>query len=402
MAGNYNPFEGNYTGYGRGATAGQHTFFSPSPMTAVSTVDPSLNTPDTPPGALSGLPMVPKKPYVFDENLDDSQPPVEPIRGYEEYGYEAQVDKTKGLALASDITAGLGILGLPGAGIASTFLGYMTDQERDALAQEYGFDPNLDTNPNAGGFHTLGSRISRAVGLGKAHDLLDKGLKTALDPLTNTAKKGPMSWNTWTVPELEKSLGTKYGRINWGPLRGTQPPPAAPVVRHGPWREHITKPVVRRHKPKPALMAISTPPSPYNPALETDHHDQSSDDYADPGYGKIICTMMNRMYGLGEYRIKQWLLYSKRHLKEEHQLGYHKLYCRLVSKMPSNKFIAKVLSHLADRRTNDIVAEMKGTKRDQLGRLYRAVLIDKPSYLVGLMIKKNWIQPADISVLQEG
>ena len=117
--------------------------------------------------------------------------------------------------------------------------------------------------------------------------------------------------------------------------------------------------------------------------------------------GKIICTMMNRMYGLGEYRIKQWLLYSKRHLKDEHQLGYHKLYCNLVAKMPTNRILAKILSHLADKRTDDIVAEMKGTERSWLGRFYRATLIDGPSYIVGTMIKKNWLKPADISVLQK-
>ena len=111
--------------------------------------------------------------------------------------------------------------------------------------------------------------------------------------------------------------------------------------------------------------------------------------------------MMNRMYGLGEYRIKQWLLYSKRHLKDEHQLGYHKLYCNLVAKMPTNRILAKILSHLADKRTDDIVAEMKGTERSWLGRFYRATLIDGPSYIVGTMIKKNWLKPADISVLQK-
>ena len=117
--------------------------------------------------------------------------------------------------------------------------------------------------------------------------------------------------------------------------------------------------------------------------------------------GKIICTMMNRMYGLGEYRIKQWLLYSDRHLKEEHQLGYHKLYCNLVAKMPTNRTLAKILSHLADKRTDDIVAEMKGTERSWLGRFYRTTLIDGPSYLIGSMIKNNWLKPADISVLQK-
>ncbi len=119
----------------------------------------------------------------------------------------------------------------------------------------------------------------------------------------------------------------------------------------------------------------------------------------DPTGDKIICTMMNRMYGLGNYRAKQWLLYSNRYLTPEHQLGYHKLYYKLVSMMPSNKLIAKVLSHIANKRTDDIVAEMKGTKRSWLGRIYRATLIDTPSYLVGLMIKRNWLRPADISVL---
>tara|TARA_R110002124_G_scaffold131662_1_gene293972 strand:- start:38475 stop:40706 length:2232 start_codon:yes stop_codon:yes gene_type:complete len=118
--------------------------------------------------------------------------------------------------------------------------------------------------------------------------------------------------------------------------------------------------------------------------------------------GKIICTMMNRMYGLGEYRIKQWLLYSDRYLTPEHQLGYHKLYCKPVSMMPTHPFIAKTLSHLAKRRTDDIVAEMKNTKRSWLGRVYRTLLIDNPSYIVGLMIKRNWLQPADISILSKG
>ena len=127
-------------------------------------------------------------------------------------------------------------------------------------------------------------------------------------------------------------------------------------------------------------------------------------DSSGPGDGdpKIICTMMNRMYGLGEYRIKQWLLYSDRYLTPEHELGYHKLYCKLVSMMPSNKLLAKILSHIANKRTDDIVAEMKGTKRSLLGRIYRATLIDTPSYVVGVMIKRNWLQPADISILSKG
>ena len=70
--------------------------------------------------------------------------------------------------------------------------------------------------------------------------------------------------------------------------------------------------------------------------------------------------------------------------------------------MPTNRTLAKILSHLADKRTDDIVAEMKGAKRNWLGRFYRTTLIDGPSYIVGTMIKNNWLKPADISILQEG
>jgi len=135
-----------------------------------------------------------------------------------------------------------------------------------------------------------------------------------------------------------------------------------------------------------------------SPGLEEGGYSETAAS-GDPSGDKIICTMMNRMYGLGNYRAKQWLLYSNRYLTPEHQLGYHKLYYKLVSMMPSNKLIAKVLSHIANKRTDDIVAEMKGTKRSWLGRIYRATLIDTPSYVVGLMIKRNWLKPADISIL---
>lgn len=135
-----------------------------------------------------------------------------------------------------------------------------------------------------------------------------------------------------------------------------------------------------------------------SPGLEEGGYSETAAS-GDPSGDKIICTMMNRMYGLGNYRAKQWLLYSNRYLTPEHQLGYHKLYYKLVSMMPSNKLIAKVLSHIANKRTDDIVAEMKGMKRSWLGRIYRATLIDTPSYVVGLMIKRNWLKPADISIL---
>ena len=238
---------------------------------------------------------------------------------------------------------------------------------------------------------------------------IEKTIRTPLEQFF-----GPGDKSKTPGIQLHDPRGPKMGREVINPV--TSLPRSA--FKSGGFKGRPTLPALPAPKPVPVPVSPSRPkPVPvtrtplrgsagtdrltYDPSLETDPGTEG-DDYSDPGYGKIICTMMNRMYGLGEYRIKQWLLYSKRHLTEEHQLGYHKLYCRLVSKMPSNKLVARVLSHLADRRTNDIVAEMKGTKRDQLGRLYRAILIDKPSYLVGSMIKRNWLKPADISVLQKG
>ena len=91
---------------------------------------------------------------------------------------------------------------------------------------------------------------------------------------------------------------------------------------------------------------------------------------------KIICTAMNASYGFGSYRQAVWLNYSNKHLTKEHEVGYHTLFLPLVhlAYTKDNKLIRKLLEHGTRRRTADIRAELKGTKRNTLGRIYRAVL----------------------------
>ena len=439
MAVNYNPFQGDYSRYGRGMTAGMHTFFNPAPMASISTIDPSLDTPYTPPsqgGALANLP-----PYIIPPHDGDSQVEAPGGSGVPDLTSPSYTPDTAKQAVSNYATA-VDLMALGASAIGNTVMpglgsvaagaisqGGSKDLEtlRGTLAHLGYVDPEKTSVSKQQYYSNYPELFTIPEHIGKQYDKhIAPIVEPVVTPVTTAIKNvinNPLD-QFFGPGDKSKTPGIQFGRAPVMAPEVINPYTSLPpsTFKAGGYRGRpIGPPISLRPSPKPVPVTrapvtkptnpwgivrkrTSTDPAPpptYDPSLETDPG-TSGDDYADPGYGKIICTMMNRMYGLGEYRIKQWLLYSKRHLTEEHQLGYHKLYCRLVSKMPSNKLIAKVLSHLADRRTNDIVAEMKGTKRDQLGRLYRAILIDKPSYLVGSMIKRNWLKPADISVLQKG
>ena len=101
---------------------------------------------------------------------------------------------------------------------------------------------------------------------------------------------------------------------------------------------------------------------------EQDNSDEKED-------SKIICTAMNASYGFGSYRQAIWLNYSNKHLTKAHEVGYHTLFLPLVhlAYTKNNKFIRKILEHGTRRRTADLRAELKGTKRNTLGRIYRSI-----------------------------
>lgn len=110
---------------------------------------------------------------------------------------------------------------------------------------------------------------------------------------------------------------------------------------------------------------------------------QSSGDSGGGG-GKIVCTAMNEAYGFGSFRNQIWLKYSADRLTKAHEVGYHALFLPLVDigYKKDVKVVRKALEHIARHRTADIRAEMRGTKRDNLGRMYRFVL-EPLCYVVG-------------------
>ena len=115
--------------------------------------------------------------------------------------------------------------------------------------------------------------------------------------------------------------------------------------------------------------------------------DSSSGDGGGGG-GKIVCTAMNQAYGFGGFRNKIWLAYAAKNLTKAHEVGYHALFLPLVAvgynqgdKM-HNRIVRRVLENIARHRSADLRAEMRGTKRDPVGRAYRLIL-EPLCYVVG-------------------
>lgn len=105
------------------------------------------------------------------------------------------------------------------------------------------------------------------------------------------------------------------------------------------------------------------------------------------GGGKIVCTMMNEFYGTAPFRNKVWLAHSASMPNAKvYEKGYHTMFLPLVAFAKKdgffNKIVRKTLEHIAKHRTADLYKEMRGTKRDTLGRIYRAVL-EPLCYVVG-------------------
>ena len=109
------------------------------------------------------------------------------------------------------------------------------------------------------------------------------------------------------------------------------------------------------------------------------------------GGGKIVCTMMNDEYGFGSYRNAIWLRYGANLPEADvYQRGYHILFLPLVAYARgtgrTNQWVKTALEHVARHRTSDIYLEMKGKRRDTLGRIYRSVL-EPLCYITGKITK---------------
>jgi hypothetical protein len=107
------------------------------------------------------------------------------------------------------------------------------------------------------------------------------------------------------------------------------------------------------------------------------------------GGGKIVCTAMNKAYGFGSFRQAIWLQHSATMPNAKTiEKGYHKLFLPVVAFAFSDKqtfarkLVRKVSEHIARHRTADLWKEMRGKRRDPLGRIYRAI-IEPLCYLAG-------------------
>lgn len=106
------------------------------------------------------------------------------------------------------------------------------------------------------------------------------------------------------------------------------------------------------------------------------------------GGGKIVCTAMNQQYGFGSFRNAIWLKYSESNLTKAHEVGYHAIFLPLVDFAfkqgdgKLNMLTRKFLENCARHRSLDLRAEMRGTKRDTIGMIYRSVL-EPLCYAVG-------------------
>ena len=107
------------------------------------------------------------------------------------------------------------------------------------------------------------------------------------------------------------------------------------------------------------------------------------------GGGKIVCTAMNQAYGFGSFRQAIWLQHSSTMPNAKTiEKGYHKLFLPVVAFAFSDKqtfarkLVRKVSEHIARHRTADLWKEMRGKRRDPLGRIYRAI-IEPLCYVAG-------------------
>ena len=115
---------------------------------------------------------------------------------------------------------------------------------------------------------------------------------------------------------------------------------------------------------------------------------ESAGDSGGGGGGKIVCTAMNQQYGFGSFRNAIWLKYAENNLTKAHEAGYHAIFLPLVDFAfkqgdgKLNMLTRKFLENCARHRSLDLRAEMRGTKRDTIGMIYRSVL-EPLCYAVG-------------------
>ena len=111
---------------------------------------------------------------------------------------------------------------------------------------------------------------------------------------------------------------------------------------------------------------------------------------------KIICTAMNKMYGLPMYSNRVWMRYNKyKKLDSAWELGYHKIFLSLVKQMPTNKYIRNTLEWFANTRTHGLKEEMKGNMFT-VNTLILRPLLSPIVYITGKLIQKGILKKVNV------
>jgi len=180
-----------------------------------------------------------------------------------------------------------------------------------------------------------------------------------------------------TVTPAKKNQLSKTAKAKIGTDASGGDPNMAGAV----WTSQPGTNVLTRTFPKKETTTTATPVA---TPVATKNNNNDSGNKGNSSSSKIICTAMNNAYGFGSYRQAIWINYARKHLTKEHEVGYHTLFLPLVYLAYTKNYtsVRKILEHGTRHRTADLRAEMQNKKRDNLGRMYRAIL-EPVCYLVG-------------------
>jgi len=182
-----------------------------------------------------------------------------------------------------------------------------------------------------------------------------------------------------TVTPAKKNQLSKTAKAKIGTDASGGDPNMAGAV----WTSQPGTNVLTRTFPKKETTTTATPAATTSSSSSSSGGGSSSSGGGSSS-SKIICTAMNNAYGFGSYRQAIWINYARKHLTKEHEVGYHTLFLPLVYLAYTKNYtsVRKILEHGTRHRTADLRAEMQNKKRDNLGRMYRAIL-EPVCYLVG-------------------
>lgn len=115
----------------------------------------------------------------------------------------------------------------------------------------------------------------------------------------------------------------------------------------------------------------------------------------------IVCTMMNRTAGFGTFRNTIWHKFweekgsnGKKGSSQNYRMekGYHAVFLPLVRMAKKDGTLAiivrKILTHMGRHVTADFYGEMRNKKRDNMGRIYRAIF-EPICWGIGKFMKKR-------------